>query len=285
MSTLKRGFTAPFFVVKSKDREDEIMITSTANGQVKHVVNLMNKAKYRRENREFAVEGMKMVLEAPEESVEKIFVAESFVQSHKSGLENIQWDSPKVETVSDNVFKQMSDTMTPQGIMAVVKMKESSLSQIVGQGKAFVIVCEDLQDPGNLGTIIRTGEGAGISGIIMSKNTVDVYNPKTIRSTMGSIYRVPFLYTENLKETICQMKALGVTVYAAHLNGNNSYAKEDYSGKCAFLIGNEGNGLRSETTELADKLIKIPMEGSVESLNAAVSAAVLMYEVNRQRRG
>lgn len=261
------------------------MITSTANGQVKHVVNLMNKAKYRRENRKFVVEGIKMVLEAPDESVEKIFAAKSFVQSHESGLENIKWDSPKVETVSDNVFKQMSDTMTPQGIMAIIKMKESSVNEIVGQDKAFVMVCEDLQDPGNLGTIIRTGEGAGVSGIIMSRNTVDVYNPKTIRSTMGSVYRVPFLYTDNLPETIRQMKVLGVKVYAAHLNGNNSYAKEDYFGKCAFLIGNEGNGLKKDTAALADKLIKIPMEGSVESLNAAVSAAILMYEVNRQRRG
>lgn len=260
------------------------MITSTANGQVKHVINLLNKAKYRRENKSFVVEGVKMVMEAPAERIEKIFAAESFILSHKNGLESIKWDSPKVEMVSDNVFKQMSDTKTPQGIMAIVKMKDSPVSEIVGKEKAFVMVCEDLQDPGNLGTIIRTGEGAGISGVIMSKNTVDIYNPKTIRSTMGSVYRVPFLYTDNVHETISQMKLLGVKVYAAHLNGNNSYTKEDYSGKCAFLIGNEGNGLKEETAALADGLIRIPMEGKVESLNAAVSSAIIMYEVNRQRK-
>lgn len=261
------------------------MISSTSNGQVKQVINLLNKAKSRRENKVFVVEGVKMVLEAPKDRLEKIYVSESFMESHKNGLDGIQWDNPKVEVVSDHVFKQMSDTKTPQGIMAIIKMQESSLSEIVGGENAFVMVCEDLQDPGNLGTIIRTGEGAGISGVILTKNTVDIYNPKTIRSTMGSVYRVPFLYTDNLEEMIAQMKLLGVKVYAAHLNGNNSYAKENYSNKCAFLIGNEGNGLKDETAALADRLIRIPMEGEVESLNAAISSAVIMYEVNRQRRG
>lgn len=259
------------------------MITSTSNAQVKHVINLLNKAKYRRENQAFVVEGTKMVLEAPDYMVEKIYVAESFMGSNKKQITDIQWDSPKIEVVSDNVFKQMSDTKTPQGILAVVKMKDSSLSEIMGKENAFVMVCEDIQDPGNLGTILRTGEGAGISGVIMSRNTVDIYNPKTIRSTMGSLYRVPFVYVDNLCEIISQMKSLEIKVYATHLNGNNSYAKGDYSGKCAFLIGNEGNGLKDETTNMADTLIKIPMEGNVESLNAAISSAIIMYEVNRQR--
>lgn len=261
------------------------MITSTSNAQVKHVVNLLNKAKYRRENRAFVVEGTKMVLEAPNDLLEKIYVSESFRESNKNKILDIQWDSPQIEVVGDNVFKQMSDTKTPQGIMAVVKMKDNSLNDILGKENTFVMVCEDIQDPGNLGTIIRTGEGAGISGVIMSRNTVDIYNPKTIRSTMGSLYRVPFVYADNLAEVIGQMKLLEINVYATHLSGNNSYAKEDYSGKCAFLIGNEGNGLKDETAALADTLIKIPMEGSVESLNAAISSAVIMYEVNRQRRG
>ncbi|MCM1467981.1 MAG: RNA methyltransferase [Alistipes sp.] len=260
------------------------MITSMANSRVKHVVNLLRKAKYRRENGLFVVEGIKMVLEAPWERVDMVYVSEDFFLSHKEEQNGIEWKSPKVEVVSDAVFKQMSDTKTPQGIMAAVRMKECSMNEIVGGDKTFVIVCEDIQDPGNMGTILRTGEGAGVTGVIMSKNTVDIYNPKTIRSTMGSVYRVPFLIAEDLQDAVRQMKLLGVKVYAAHLNGNNSYAAEDYSGKCAFLIGNEGNGLKDDTAALADRLVKIPMEGSVESLNAAVSSAVLMYEVNRQRR-
>lgn len=257
------------------------MITSTSNAQVKHVINLLNKAKYRRECKLFVVEGSKMVFEAPKDLVEKIFVSESYMESH--GRSDKRLAGSNVEIVSDNVFKQMSDTMTPQGILATVRMKEYSAHDILGQENAFVMVCEDIQDPGNLGTIIRTGEGAGISGVILSRNSVDIYNPKTIRSTMGSLYRVPVLYVEDLHNTIAQMKNLEIKVYATHLSGNNNYTKENYTGKCAFLIGNEGNGLKDETTALADILVKIPMEGKVESLNAAISAGVIMYEVNRQR--
>ena len=132
--------------------------------------------------------------------------------------------------------------------------------------------------------MVRTGEGAGITGVIMNKTTVDLFNPKTIRSTMGSIYRVPFVITEDLMDTMQVLKEKGVSLYAAHLKGQHAYDEEEYTNACGFLIGNEGNGLSDEIADLADRYIKIPMEGEVESLNAAISAALLMYETNRQRR-
>jgi TrmH family RNA methyltransferase len=132
--------------------------------------------------------------------------------------------------------------------------------------------------------MVRTGEGAGVTGVIMSRTTVDLFNPKTIRSTMGSLYRVPFLIAEDLVETIAQLKADGVKMYAAHLKGTLSYDEPDYTGACGFLIGNEGNGLRDEVADAADTYIRIPMAGQVESLNAAISAGLLMYECSRQRR-
>ena len=140
-----------------------------------------------------------------------------------------------------------------------------------------------VSESGNLGTMLRTGEGAGVSGIIMSRDTVDLYNPKVIRSTMGSIYRVPFYYADDFAAAVHQVQQAGVSVYAAHLRGKNSYACQDYTKGTAFLIGNEGNGLREETAELADCYIRIPMEGKVESLNAAVASSILMYEAHRQR--
>ena len=146
------------------------------------------------------------------------------------------------------------------------------------------MVLEDIQDPGNLGTIFRTAEGAGASGIILSEGCVDIYNPKTVRATMGSLYRMPFIYSHELSETIGKLKAAGLTVYAAHLKGERSYDEIDYSDS-AFLIGNEGNGLKDETAALADTYIRIPMEGSLESLNASVAASVLMYEHYTARRG
>ena len=132
--------------------------------------------------------------------------------------------------------------------------------------------------------MLRTGEGAGITGVVMNQTTVDLFNPKTIRSTMGSIYRVPFYVTKDLPATIGKLKKEQVKLYAAHLKGTMQYDEPDYRGRTAFLIGNEGNGLSDEIAGLADSYIKIPMEGQVESLNAAISASLLMYETNRQRR-
>ena len=148
-----------------------------------------------------------------------------------------------------------------------------------------MMILDNLQDPGNLGTIFRTAEAAGVTGIIMSRDCVDIYNPKTIRSTMGALYRMPFLYVDDLKETIHTLKEQNIKSYAAHLDGKNTYDKEDYRQGTAFLIGNEGNGLREEIAQCADTWIRIPMCGQVESLNAAVAATVLMFEVSRQRRG
>ena len=134
------------------------------------------------------------------------------------------------------------------------------------------LVLEDLQDPGNMGTIFRTAEGAGVDGIFMSTNCVDIYNPKTIRSTMGSVYRVPFVIAPDLQDVFAWFKKQGIRSYAAHVGGT------------AFLIGNEGNGLTDATAGQADCLIRIPMKGQLESLNAGVAAAILMYEASRQRR-
>ena len=155
---------------------------------------------------------------------------------------------------------------------------------ILKRENPLLLLLEDIQDPGNLGTMVRTAEAAGIDGIIMSKNTVDIYNPKTIRSTMGSIFRMPFYYTKNLPETMETLQKKGIKIYAAHLKGEFSYDKADYKEASAFLIGNEGNGLKKATADLADCYMRIPMAGQVESLNAAVASVILMYEAARQRR-
>lgn len=146
------------------------------------------------------------------------------------------------------------------------------------------MVLDNLQDPGNLGTIVRTAEGAGVDAVFLSKESVDIYNPKTIRSTMGSIYRMPVVYVEDLLELLNTFRKKGIKSYAAHLEGKNSYDKEDYKGGTAILIGNEGNGLRDEVADSADVWVQIPMQGKVESLNAAIAASILMFEVYRQRR-
>lgn len=259
------------------------MISSTKNDRVKTVIELKKKAKTRNEAGLFVVEGVRMAMELPKDRTECLYVSESFLKNPEN--RRILEEFPGYETVTDAVFSAMSDTQTPQGVLALVKQYEYSLSDLLGEGgPAQLMVLENLQDPGNLGTIIRAGEGAGITGVIMSRDTVDIYNPKVIRSTMGSVFRVPFFYTDNIMETARELKKKGIRLFAAHLNGRNNYEEEDYTGNTGFLIGNEGNGLTDELSGLADTWVKIPMAGKVESLNAAIAASVLMFEAARQRR-
>lgn len=266
------------------------MITSASNQHMKQINALLKKGKERREKRGFVVEGPKMVMEAPTEWLKAVYVSEFFEKhpENQTLLKELGQKCKSVqaqfEIVADSVFKNVSDTQTPQGIMAVVAMPEYSMEQLLQGEKTHLLILESIQDPGNLGTMVRTGEGAGITGVIMNKTTVDLFNPKTIRSTMGSIYRVPFYVTEDLTKTMMELKQKEISLYAAHLKGQHAYDEADYSKACGFLIGNEGNGLSDEIADLADTYIKIPMEGQVESLNAAISATLLMYEANRQRR-
>lgn len=262
------------------------MITSTANAKIKQVIQWQSKAKERRRDNVYVVEGFKMFEEAPVEQIKEVYLseeAEKRAQEKKELREKLALTG--YETVAGDLFRKMSDTQTPQGILTVLRQPEYRLEELITQRNALLIVLEDLQDPGNLGTIIRTGEGAGITGVIMSARTVDIFNPKTIRATMGSIYRVPFVYVDNLKETLQKLHKQGIHTYAAHLKGNTYYDTFSFRESTAFLIGNEGNGLQKETADMAEEYLKIPMEGQVESLNAAIATSLLMYEAHRQRCG
>ena len=284
------------------------MITSTSSSQVKYVVNLQKKSKLRKEEKQFVVEGIKMVSEAPTDRLVKVYISETFKADNEEFLERMNYDAlgkDVLEVVTDNVFMRMADTQTPQGIMAVVKMSDTDLkgmfekdnytdskddgadkvedNTVDAKKQPLLLILENLQDPGNLGTIVRMAEGAGVTGIIMSSNTVDIYNPKTIRSTMGSLYRVPVIYVDDICEVADVCKSKGVTVYAAHLKGTDNYNKKDYTKPTAFMIGNEGNGLTDKLADKADEYVRIPMQGEVESLNAAVACTILTYEAVRQR--
>lgn len=261
------------------------MITSSSNSRIKNVIQLTGKAKARKEQHSFVVEGIKMFLEAPNERIKEIYVSERLLKRSLSDKGELfaKLQEMEYEVVADDVFEKMSDMKTPQGILCVVEQLFYTLPEVLAVPNGLWMVLEDIQDPGNLGTILRTGEGAGIHGVIMTRNTVDIYNPKTIRATMGSIYRIPFVYVEKLSLALAYMKDLGIKIYAAHLSGRDFYDYIDFREKTAFLIGNEGNGLTEETARLASAYLKIPMEGQVESLNAGVAAAILMYEAKRQR--
>ena len=277
------------------------IISSKDNKKIKYIRSLMEKGSIRKKSKAFVVEGIKLTDEALEcGKVVEIVCAKSLydeiisddlsgnrlLAENDKNITNYVKKESSLLVVSDTVFKSMSETKTPQGILAVVEMPDYGLldkgfleQAYTKNGKIKLLVLEDTADPGNLGTIMRTAEAAGVTGVIMGKGTVDIFNPKVVRSTMGSIFRLPFAYVEDLKETIRELKKQGISFYATHLKGEKSYKDIKYSDRSAILVGNEARGLSNEVAELADNYVIIPMSGKVESLNAAVAAALMMYEV------
>ena len=265
------------------------MIKSVNNERVRKVVSYIQKSKARKEENVFVIEGMKMLREAPVLQVREAYVTEKFLDEASEDDKEILWRYG-AETVTAEVMKKMADTRTPQGVLAVVSMYHYSEEEVLegykemGNEKPLLLILENIQDPGNLGTMLRSSEGAGVTGVILSKGSADVYNPKVIRSTMGSIFRMPFMYVDNLPAFVEKLSERGIKTYAAHLKGKRNYDKFDYTKPTAFLIGNEGNGLSKETADAASEYVLIPMKGQVESMNAATSAAILTFEASRQRR-
>ena len=199
------------------------MISSAQKTQVKNIIKLNQKAKARREQGLFIAEGRKMFLEAPDDWIEKIYVAESMLEDEEvmTKVRRFSW-----EAVENGVFRQMCDTQTPQGILTVLRQPSYELEDLLKEEKPLLMVLEDLQDPGNAGTIIRTGEGAGVSGVFLTKTCVDITNPKVIRATMGSVYRIPFFFVEDVVSLKQKLQGRGIRFFAAHLQGKNSYDRE-----------------------------------------------------------
>ena len=259
------------------------MITSISNPRVKKLRELMGKARLRKEEGVFIAEGLRMVSETPADRLKELYISESFTD--RSGLYGIKAGDDRTYVLSDDVFRRISDTKNPQGILAVVRRSDISAEDILKAGNPFILFLEDIQDPGNLGTMVRTAEAAGITGIIMSSDTVDIYNMKVVRATMGCMYRMPFACAGKGEfEIILKMaREKGIGLYAAYLDSDEIYTDVSYASPCGIIIGNEGRGLKPSTAMLADKRIRIPMSGEAESLNAAMAAGIIMYEARRQR--
>ena len=260
------------------------MITSISNIQMKNLIKLQKNARTRKEQHAFVTEGRKMFEEAKALGiVKRAYISKSYVEASEEDVEKY-FQGIAYEIVADKVLKEVADTMTPQGILAIVEKPEYRLEDMIAGESVALLLLEDLRDPGNLGTLMRTAEGAGMTGVIMSKETVDLFNPKVVRSTMGSIYRVPFVYVENFTEALGEMQKQEIKIVATDLKGKNAYDEEKYTNKIGIVIGNEAKGISEETRDRADILVRIPMCGKLESLNASVAGGIMMYEVFRQKR-
>ena len=265
-------------------------ITSVKNDRVKRVTKIMSSPKERKYSGKYLVEGPRMAREIPLKDIDQIFVTQDFYDKEVDGdtklfrVVSYAVDKGKCFIVSPDVLRKLTNTERPQGIAALVKIHEYRLEDLMVKGDAppMIIIAERLQDPGNMGTIIRSAEGAGATGIIVSYDSVDIYSPKVVRATMGAIFREKIVVTYDLLGDIQKLKEAGITVYAMHLEGKSMYDM-DFTGPSAFMIGNEGRGLSDDIVKEADKLLRIPMMGELESLNAGASATIVAYEFLRQR--
>ena len=278
-------------------------ITSASNARVKRLTALRKKAKLRKEEQVFILEGERLYTDTPPAYLREVYMTEEFLLDKLGGIvpENCTIVTPEI-------MRKIADTETPQGVLCVAKMPryemkdllagahysatgDSADSALLSAAQAdlrsapLLLILENIQDPGNLGTMMRTAEAAGVTGVLMSSDTVDLFNPKTVRATMSAIFRVPFMYTNDLAgEMRSLQESYGIKIYAAHLKASRPYDEVVCTGPCAFLIGNEGNGLTDAAAEAADARIHIPMKGQIESLNAAMAAGILLFEAARQRR-
>lgn len=256
------------------------IIESKDNSLIKEIKKL-NKKKYREENNRFIVEGFRFVEEALKSSfqVPYIFISESSLDKYKDlNFERLIKNETAVNCVKPSLLKELCNTENPQGILAIVNNKAVEVNNKEG----FYVLCDKIQDPGNMGTIIRSAHASGALGVIVTKGTVDVYNDKTLRSTMGSIFNIPIILDEDFN-TINTLKNNGFKLIVSSLDTNNNFYDIDLTKKVIISVGNEGNGISKELYELNDEKAKIPMPGGAESLNAAVAASIMMFEAVRQK--
>ncbi|MBI6874613.1 TrmH family RNA methyltransferase [Clostridium aciditolerans] len=255
-------------------------IQSKDNPLIKDIKKLKDK-KYRIESSRFLIEGFRFVGEALQSDfiVSSVFVSENALDRWQSfSMQDKVQKNTKVYSVTDQILKVISSTDTPQGIVAVVNNKSIEVENKQG----FYTLVDKVQDPGNMGTIIRTAHAAGALGVIITKGTVDIYNEKTLRSTMGSIFHIPIIHDINL-ESVKSLKSNGFRLVVSSLDTDKNFYDIDLNDKVIIAVGNEGSGISGELMDIADVKIKIPMPGGAESLNVSVAASIMMFEAVRQK--
>ncbi|MBO9540633.1 RNA methyltransferase [bacterium] len=255
-----------------------MILTSLQNPKLK-ALRALHTRKGRKQAGLFLLETTKLVQEALKSGwpLVEAFVTESWLAKYGT------LDGVPTTLVAERLFDQLVTTETPEGVVAIAKIPAPAATVPVPEN-AFFVVADSLQDPGNLGTVIRTADAVGASAVLVGPGTVDPYSPKAVRATMGSLFHLPVLVRPSLEDDLSRLKAQGVAVYATALRTDRSLYDLDLKGKVAWLVGNEGAGLSDEMIGLATEAVSIPMPGQAESLNAGIATAVCLYETLRQRR-
>ena len=259
-----------------------MVITSKENESIKKIRKLKEK-KYRDKNGKYIIEGIKLVREAILENarIDTVVVCDDCVKKGDIAKEDLyQIAKYNCVYVDEKIFNNITDVQNPQGILAVVEKKNSDKD--IKYDEDIIVVLDDIQDPGNLGTILRTIDSIGLTQVIVSKKSGDVFNPKVVRSTMGAIFRVNIIESDNLVNTLKEIKRHKFQIVSTSLQTEDSIYDIEYKKK-VIVIGNEANGVSKDVLDISDKKVKIPMPGKTESLNAAVATGVVLYEYVRQK--
>ena len=260
------------------------VISSKENEYVKHIRKLKEK-KYRDQNNEYIIEGLKMVEEAIQEKavIKNIIVCDD---CEKTGSipKDLMYEIAKYNCiyVTKKIFEILTEVVNPQGIIAVVE--KGNTESNIDKNQEIILALDDIQDPGNLGTILRTADSVGLKQILVSKGTADAYNPKVVRSTMGAIFRIKIIECENLENKLKELQQDNYKILVTSLQAKQSIYDVKYN-KTVIVIGNEANGVSENIQKMADKKVKIPMLGKTESLNASVATGIILYEYVRQKIG
>lgn len=260
------------------------VITSKDNEIIKNIKKLKDK-KFREQEHKYIIEGIKLIEEAIKElaKIDTIVVCEDCVKNEEIDSK-LLYEVAKYNCiyVSERVFSLLTDVKNPQGILAVIE-KETEIDQ-VDYNEDLIVVLDKVQDPGNLGTILRTVDSIGLKQIIVAEGSGDIFNPKVVRSTMGAIFRVKVKISQDIQKTIAEIKKHKFKVISTSLATDKSIYDVKYE-KSAIIIGNEANGVSKELQDASDELVKIPMLGNTESLNASVATGIVLYEYVRQKLG
>lgn len=256
-----------------------ILIESKDNSLFKETKKLKER-KGRTRSSKYLIEGYRLVQEAFKANlpIDYLFISDIESDSKVEEYLGQYIEGVKSYRLRDDLLKELCFTEKPQGIVAVVNMRVIDLNT---EGE-FYLLCDKVQDPGNLGTIIRTAHAAGVDGIILTKGTVDVYNEKTIRATMGSLFYIPIIIDDENNTITKKLIDKGFSLLSTSLEGDKDFFEEDLTGKVIISVGNEGNGVSNEIYDLSDKKVKIPMPGGAESLNVAIATSIILYEKVRQ---
>jgi len=245
--------------------------------------------KGRGKEEKFLIEGLRLCQEAFSSGwdVQLVFFSSEFGGS-AAGEKLIQQFSKKgteIFRLKKKEIEKLTDTETPQGIMAVVKKKKFTLSRDFLKESSLLLGLDSIRDPGNLGTMIRTADAAGADGVLLSKGCVELYNPKVVRSTMGSLFHLPVIESLDLPEVIPDLKKDGFRITVSEVHEGKDYTAVDYPEKTCLVIGSEASGISQQILNLADERVRIPIFGKAESLNASVAAGVFLYEMVRNKKG